>query len=41
MKFGLIDQLPEKRRAIFKLNRLDGLTNKEITVSLMLKTTEQ
>lgn len=30
----LIDQLPEKRRAIFKLNRLEGLTYKEIAEKL-------
>ena len=30
----LIDQLPEKRRAIFKLNRLDGLTYREIAAKL-------
>jgi len=32
--FRLIDQLPEKRRAIFKLNRLDGLTYREIAAKL-------
>jgi RNA polymerase sigma-70 factor (ECF subfamily) len=30
----LIDQLPEKRREIFKLNRLEGLTYKEIAEKL-------
>lgn len=34
--FELIDQLPEKRREIFKLNRLDGLTYKEIAVKLRI-----
>ncbi len=34
--FGLINQLPEKRREIFKLNRLDGLTYKEIAVRLKI-----
>jgi RNA polymerase sigma-70 factor (ECF subfamily) len=30
----LINQLPEKRREIFKLNRLEGLTYKEIAEKL-------
>lgn len=32
--FGLMEQLPEKRREIFRLNRLDGLTYKEIALKL-------
>lgn len=32
--FELIDQLPEQRRKIFLLNRLDGLTYKEIAKQL-------
>jgi RNA polymerase sigma-70 factor (ECF subfamily) len=34
--FELIDQLPEKRREIFKLNRLEGLTYKEIAAKLKI-----
>jgi len=32
--FGLIDKLPEKRREIFVLSRIDGLTYKEIAGKL-------
>ena len=32
--FGLIEKLPEKRQIIFKLNRIDGLTYKEIANKL-------
>ena len=32
--FELIGQLPEKRQEIFKLNRIDGLTYKEIAAKL-------
>ncbi len=32
----LIDQLPEKRREIFKLNRIEGLTYKEIADQLQI-----
>jgi RNA polymerase sigma-70 factor (ECF subfamily) len=34
MIIKLIDQLPEKRREIFRLNRLEGLTYKEIAEKL-------
>lgn len=32
--FGLIEQLPEQRQIIFKLNRIEGLTYKEIAQKL-------
>jgi RNA polymerase sigma-70 factor (ECF subfamily) len=34
MIFSLIEKLPEKRKEIFKLNRIDGLTYKEIALKL-------
>ncbi len=34
--FELIEKIPEKRRIIFKLNRIDGLTYKEIAEKLSI-----
>ena len=34
--FELIEKLPEKRQVIFKLNKIDGLTYKEIAIMLSI-----